>query len=285
MRQANHAPLVYAPGMLKAFALIALLAACGGPSRSTYARHPGAPAAFDRTTANPEALAIADKVLAAHGGAEAWDKAKQIRWKQQIVTEDGKIRGSGEQAWDRWNARHWGKIDRADQPPVAVMYALYGDFVAGYMEMSSGNRQAVPTGEAKAAAKVARDQWQRDTTSMFAPFLLHEPGSKLEYAGIARAEDGREFHDLKLTFDPKDTARAGMVVHVYVDKEKHQVHRVELELANGEKYAYEMTAYTTAGGLQLPTERKNLGSNEVIKATDFKISEPDDMLFAPAPLI
>lgn len=271
--------------MLKALALIALLAACGGPSRSTFARHPGAPAAFDRTSANPEALALADKVLAAHGGAEAWEKAKQIRWKQAIMTEDGKVRASGEQAWDRWNARHWAKIDRADQPPVAVMYAIYDDFVAGYMEMSSGNRQAIPTGEAQAAAKLARDQWQRDTTSMFAAFLLHEPGAKLENAGIARAEDGTEYHDLKLTFDPKDTARAGMVVHVYADKEKHVVHRVEIELANGEKYAYELKGYASVNGLQLPSERKNLGSNEMVKSTDYKITEPDDMLFAPAPLI
>ena len=64
------------------------LVACG-PGRTTFARYPGSPPAFDRATADPKALAIADKVLAAAGGAERWKAAKQLRWKEAI-THDGK---------------------------------------------------------------------------------------------------------------------------------------------------------------------------------------------------
>ena len=265
--------------------VLVLAAACGGPSRSTYARHPGAPVAFDRATANPEALAVADKVLEAHGGAAAWEKAKQIRWKSQIL-RDGKPAAGGEQAWDRWNARHWGQLDRGEgNNPVAVMYDIYGDFVAGYQLMSSGNRQAIPKGDATQMMKVAREAWTRDTTSMFAAFLLHEPGAKIEYIGLVKNEAGVEFHDLKLTFDPKDTARTGLLVHVYADKATNVVGRVEIENAAGEKYAYELTNFQAVNGLKLPTERKNLGSGEIITATDIKVSEPDDMLFAAPTLL
>src|SRR5687767_9778825 len=174
---------VYAAGMRIASLALLFLLACGGPSRTTYARYPGAPLAFDRATANAEALAIADKVLEAHGGAAAWEKAKQIRWKQSVLRE-GKVVASGEQAWDRWNARHWAKVDRPEQGPVGVMYELYGDFKAGYVEMkASGNRQGLPKGDAEPAIVVAKAAFQRDVTITFAPFLLHEPGSKIEYAG------------------------------------------------------------------------------------------------------
>jgi len=97
-------------------------------------------------------------------------------------------------------------------------------------------------------------------------------------------EAGAEYHDLKLTFDPQDPARAGLIIHVYPDKEQNLMRRVEIE-AGGERYGYELGAYQDIGGMQLATERKNLGSGEVIKTSDFKVGAPDDMLFAPPPLI
>jgi hypothetical protein len=115
-----------------------LAAACGGPSRSTMARHPGAPLTYDRTTAKPEALELADKVIEAHGGMAAWDKVKQIRWKQSIERE-GKVVGSGSQAWDRWNARHWAELDRDDGNNTGVMYEIYGDYASGYILSKSGS--------------------------------------------------------------------------------------------------------------------------------------------------
>jgi len=271
---------VYAAGMriLVASALVILLAACGA-SRSTYARHPGAPLAFDRAGTKPEALEIADKVLAAAGGAANWEKAKQIRWRQAIL-RDGKPAMSGQQAWDRWNARHWAEVDRDDGNNSGVMYEIYGEYRAGYVLAKSGSKQPVTTGEVVAATKLARSAWQRDATIAFAPFLLEEPGSKLEYVGTVKDDaTGAEYHELKLTFDPKDPARAGLTVHVYADKTTFVVGRVELETAEGERYAYTLGGYQTVGGLSLATERKNLGSGEVVKLSEIKVGEVDDTLY------
>jgi hypothetical protein len=250
--------------------------ACGGPSRTTYARHPGAPLTFDRAASPKEALDLADKVLAAHGGAAAWEAAKQIRWKQAKL-RDGQPAGNGEQAWDRWNARHFARIERDKGGAFAVMYEIYGKYSSGYIEGRSGGKQVVPTEEAAEGVKVSREGWNRDTMVMFAAFLLHEPGAKLEYAGMVK--DGEvELHDLKLTFDPKDPARAGMVAHVYAEKDKFLVRRVELEIG-GERFGYQIGEYQTAGGLQIPVERKNVGSGEVFKVSDIKVGGPDDDLF------
>ena len=65
----------YRAGM-RIFHCIAAMAlfACG-PGRSTFARHPGGPATFDRASQDPKALAVADKVIAAAGGAQRWNTA------------------------------------------------------------------------------------------------------------------------------------------------------------------------------------------------------------------
>lgn len=268
---------------MRILAIAILLCACGGPARTTPARHPGAPAAFDRAGTKPEALAIADKVLAAAGGAASWEKAKQIRWRQTLV-RDGKPAMSGQQAWDRWNARHWAELDRDDGNNTGVMYEIYGDYQAGYVLAKSGSKQPVPSAEVRAAIQLARSAWQKDVTIMCAAFLLEEPGSKVDYLGEIRdSESGAEYHDLVLAFDPQDTARAGLRVHIYADKTTFQIGRVELETAGGERYGYTLGNYQTVGGLQIATERKNLGSGEIVQLADVKVGGVDDELYV-APL-
>jgi len=256
---------------------LVLAAGCGGPARTTYARHPGAAVMFDRTTASEETLAMADKVLAAHGGAAAWEAAKQIRWKQ-TVTSDGKVTSTVEQAWDRWNARHWAQLEREKGGAFAVMYDIYGSYGAGYIQGRSGGKQVVPTGEAAEGVKVARKAWQRDAVVTLAAFQMFEPGAKLEYKGIARDGD-LELHELQVTFDPKDVARAGLELHVYCDKDTFLVKRVALNQPNGDRSVYEMTSYQAIGGLQIATERKNLGSGEIVKLSDVTVGSPDDDLY------
>src|SRR5262245_7728782 len=104
--------------------LLALASAACGPSRSTFARYPNPPAAFDRAKSNAQAVAIADKVLAAAGGAAAWDKARQIKWEQSKI-ENGAPKLHGEQALDRWNQRHYGRVETPDGAAI-IAYAVYG---------------------------------------------------------------------------------------------------------------------------------------------------------------
>ncbi len=250
---------------------------CGGPSRTAYARYPGAPVAFDRATTTPETLEIADKVLAAHGGAVSWEAAKQIRW-HQTVTLDGKPTASGEQAWDRWNERHWAKLDRTGGGAFAVIYDVYGAHEIGYIVGRTGGRNVVPSGEAVEGVKLARKAWQRDMTATLAPFLMFEPGAKLEYVGMVKDGD-LELYELKLAFDPKDTARSGLEVHLYCDKDKFLVSRVTVRNAAGELSGYTLGNYQAVGGLQIPGERKNLGNGEVTTLTEIKVSAPDDDLY------
>ncbi len=272
---------MYAPSM-QAFAIaiivISSLLGCGGPSRTSYAQYPGSPPTFDRATSSPEALALAEKVLAAAGGAAAWERAKQIRWKQAISRE-GKPMATGEQVWDRWNARHWARVDRGEGAGVVVMYELYGDFASGYIQSKTGNRQLLPSEERAEGVKVARKSWARDVTATCMPFLMAEPGVKLEHLGTVK--DGEtEYQDLKITFAANDPARAGMVVHAYADANA-VIGRLEIETTGGERFGYHLSNWTEVNGLKFPGTRKNLGSDEVVTIEEIKVSDPDDSLFIP----
>jgi hypothetical protein len=278
----------YVAGMrlVSLLAVLVIATACGGPSRTTYARYPGGALAFDRTSQDAKALEIADKVVVAHGGVDKWNAAKQLRW-QQSIELDGKAVAVGEQAWDRWNGRHWGKLVRGeDEGNLVVMRSLYEDDAKAFMEKKEQLRKI--EGGADDAIKRSKERWEFDTAILFMPWLLLEPGTKLEYAGETQSEDGKAQDALKVTFDPKDMTRLG-TFFVVVDRETNMIVRVEIQKpgkSEAEKLGYALTQHQDGGGLKYPTMVQNIGYKaEIVTFKDLKVSDPDDDLWTPPPLL
>jgi hypothetical protein len=258
---------------------LATLMACGS-SRTTQARFPGGAIAFDRAASDPKALAIADKVVAAAGGAERWNKVKQLRWSES-VKNDGKEIIGGEQAWDRWEGRHYGRLKRAGGDMV-VMRPIYAAGGSAFIDTGKSlNKIADGTDEAIAAA---RERWQFDTAALCMQFLLEEPGAKLEYGGEVEGEPGKPADDLKLTIDPKDTTRTA-TYHVVIDRDTNLINRIEIVKAGDadtHRLGYRLEGWTEAGGLKFPTVVDNIGQPaEVIGFKDITIAEPDETLYVP----
>ncbi len=254
-----------------------------GPSRTTYARHPTAPAAFDRAASEPKALEIADKVFAAAGGPGNWDKAKQVRW-SQAVASDGKVLLEAEHAWDRWNARHYGRLRKPDGD-IKVGYALYGAFAMGFMEMENGKTRNLDIESRDRAVKVAKDSFNVETGVMALQLMLFEPGTKLSYGGPLRDDAGNDdaYDDLKVVFD--DPLRQNLEFHAIVDRATSTIVRIEMiKVGEAQKVGFTLSDWTTVNGLKFATKRTNLGySGEVTAIKDIKVSDPDDSLFI-APL-
>ena len=264
-------------------ALVAALASAGcGSSRTAYARFPGAPVAFDKAGSNPQAVEVADKVIAAAGGAAAWDKAKQVRW-ATVTTADGKPPRSTEQAWDRWNARHWGKADLGEQGTAIAIHEIYGDYFAAYIESKNGIKTVLDGPERGMAVKEAQDAWLLDAHTMCMQFLLEEPGAKLDYVGPTKVGES-EAHDIKVTFPDADKARAGLIFHAIVLKDTNVIRRVEIERpAEGQRVGVELDDWKTVNGLKFPGKRTNIGTNEVKTQKEITVGDPDDLLYV-APL-
>ncbi|HEY5922529.1 MAG TPA: hypothetical protein VIV11_12695 [Kofleriaceae bacterium] len=255
-----------------------ILIACG-PGRTTFARYPGSSPTFDRASADPKALAVADKVIVAAGGAARWNEAKQLRW-SQVVMLDGKQVIAGEQAWDRWNGRHHARVRREDGD-VVVMRPLYEDGGSAFVDKDKQLRK-IESGSVESVA-AARERWEFDTAMLFMPFLLEEPGTKLTYEAERNGQDGKPRDVLIVTF-PKDPTRRA-VYHIDVNRETNMIDRIEIQKAGAsslERLGYSVKDWQDGGGIKFPGTLQNIGMpGEVITFKDLTVSEPDDTLFVP----
>lgn len=260
---------------MRVLLLAALAATSCGPSRTTFARYPNAVPAFDRAHSDPKAVELADKVLAAAGGMEKWNTVKQLRW-NETVSNAGTVVIDGEEAWDRWNARHYGRVF-GDHGDVVIKREIYGEQLDAFGEQP-GKRARLDPKETEQAAKVAQERWQFDTAALCMPFLLEEPGSKLAYTGQAQGDAG-PLEVITITFDPNDKARAGTSYQVDIDPQTNQIARIEVVKASG-NLGYKVSGWTEVNGLKFPTIENNLGlTTEVINFKNIKIGDPEDSLY------
>jgi hypothetical protein len=268
-----------------------VLAACG-PSRTSYARYPGAPATFDKAAADPKALPIAEAMFNAAGGPGNWDKAKQIRWKQ-TVTADGKVTIDGEEAWDRWNARHHGRVHResddgkggVNTTDIVVGYELYGTKSMGYAQTKTEitKKEQLDDDTRQKSLAAAKQVFNQDTGVMMLQFLALEPGAKLGYVGPAKNDQGQETMDEITVQFAGDPMRGEVEFHAFVDRTTHLPQRIEL-VKGSQKIGYTLADWQTVNGMKFAATRTNLGySGEKTTIKDIKIGEPEDDLFI-APL-
>lgn len=261
------------------------LAACGG-GRTTFARYPNASLAFDRTGQDPKALEVADKALAAAGGAASWAKAKQLKWDQSIV-HDGKEVIGGMQAWDRWNGRHQGRA-RREGGDLVVIREIYGTTEGAYIDTPKALAMKKISGGSEQAIAAAKEHWEFDTAVLFMPFLLEEPGTKLEYVEETTGDDGKPADVLKVTFDPKDKTRTA-TYRIAVNRETGLIERYEIQKAGAsedQRLGYAPTAWLESGGIKYPSTIKNLGlETEIVSYKDLSVGDPDENLYIPPPLL
>lgn len=272
--------------MLARITLVTLfltIAGCG-PGRTTFARSPAAAPAFDRAGSDPKALEIADRVLAAAGGQATWNAAKQIRWSGSITTGKTTPPVTFDEAWDRWNGRHYNRLHSA-AGDVVVMRSLYEAGGTAFGEVGH-NRQAIGTADSERAMANARERWELDTTTLFLPFLLEAPGTKLELVGEAPGEAGQPpLDDLKVTFDPKDPTRTA-TYHAMVNRGTNQIERIEIVKAGDpetKRLGYHVATWVDVGGLKLGTVYQNIGfADEMITFSGLAVAaEADEALFVP----
>ena len=260
-----------------------LAVSCGGPSRTTFAMFPGAPPAFEASKSDPHAVELAQAVFVAAGGPDHWDHAKQIRWTQSVL-KDGKIAAEGEQAWDRWNGRHYGRIFHRGEKEkdIIAIHDLYGDYKMAFEEAHNGEHELAENDEREQTVKVADRFWRDESSVLCLAFLLREPGAMLKDKGqVHDPASDKNYEELVLTFSPADATRAGVAFHAYVDPETKSIDRVDVEdLANAGRRSYALKDWTTVDGMKFATTRENLGDKtEVIKLKDIKVGDPDDTLY------
>lgn len=184
--------------------LFCLLAFC--TSLLVRAQSPGAnpPAAgFNTEGSDARAIDIADAVMEAQGGRQAWDNTHYLVWT---------FFGRRTLTWDKWSG--WVRIDWADKSKNIVV------------NINSGEGKVWLNGIAQTHADslskyldMGKRVWINDSYWLAMPFKLKDSGVTLKYLGDTSAtQDGRKAYLLQMTFQNVGVTPDNKY-HVWVDQE------------------------------------------------------------------
>lgn len=191
--------------------LLSLLAfGLASPVLAGEGEHNPAATGFDHDGSDPEAIEIADEVMQAMGGREAWDKTRHIRWR---------FMGRRLHAWDK----HTGdiRVEGKERDTGEGYVVLMNIHTKQGRAWRSG---AEITDPEDLAAMLDRGEaiWINDSYWMFMPYKLKDSGVTLAYAGGGTLRDERQADVLELTFQEVGRTPENKY-HVFVSRDRHLV--------------------------------------------------------------
>lgn len=224
---------------------------------------------FNTSGSDPEAVAIADSVMAAMGGRKAWDELHYVKWN---------FFGHRDLIWDKQT----GDV-RIDVPEKNTTYLVNVNTMKGKV-MMEGHEITDPD-SLQNSLNEAKSIWINDSYWLFMPFKLKDSGVTLSYMGQDTMRDGANAEVLKLTFDKVGVTPNNKYM-IYVDPEDHLVKQWAYfrDAAQDSASAiWPFDNYRQYDGLMLSANRSDNGGPRDVKVFDqmdqsvFTEFEPDTM--------
>lgn len=217
-----------------------------------------APAPRDRATA------IADQVMVALGGADAWNKLHGLRWTFEASVNDT-LRPGRRHAWDKMSG--WQRVDGKTR--TGAPFCFIGNLNTGEGKAwMDGN--AIEGDSLQKLIKRSKSMWINDTYWMLMPYKLRDPGVHLTYDGDTLLA-GNTYDRLALSFENVgDTP--GDRYWVYVNRANHRVERWDMVLQGDQPPArtYTWEGWEQHSGLWFPTAHRQEGSSTVVYTHDIE---------------
>lgn len=209
------------------------------------------PAAVPSSAASdPKAVALAQEVLAALGGAEAWSATRYLRF-DFAVERPGAPGFSRAHTWDKWTGAY--RLEGKTREGQALRVVMNLNDKQGQAWLDG---QPLAGEDLKKRLDGAYAVWVNDTYWLLMPFKLLDPGVTLALAGEAAGEGGVTWDKLLLTFDgvgltPKDK------YWVFVNRATKQVDRWEYVLGGRDEppTGWDWKGWKAHGRVQLAPER------------------------------
>ncbi len=224
------------------------------------------------------ALELAEQVMAALGGQEAWDRTRYLRFDFAVERETGPFVRS--HTWDKWSGRYRLEGVEQDGTPYVVLMNVGtrdGDAWKGGARLEGE--------EEKKYLERGYGAWVNDTYWLLMPYKLRDPGVILTYAG-EDASEGGSWDKLHLAFDkvgltPRDQ------YWVWVNRTSRLVDRWDFVL-KGEKTpptTFLWRDWRKVGHVMLAAERVNAKDNRTISfpVLEAPAAVPDEAFTSPTP--
>jgi hypothetical protein len=238
------------------------------------------PPAFDPSRSNAKSMAIADEVMKALGGGEAWQQTRFLRFDFGVEAE-GKARPPRSHWWDRQTGRYRLEGRTPEGDPYVVLMNLHTKQGSAWLKGAKLEGE-----EAKKYLERAFGAWTNDTYWLLVPYKLKDGGVVLGYDGEEKKGDDA-WDKVVLTFDnvgltPKDK------YWLFVNRRTHLIDRWDFVL-KGEKTpptTFEWKGWKRYGGIMLSPERVDpaKGTKILFPVLDAPKSMPDAVFTSNAPV-
>jgi hypothetical protein len=239
---------------------------------------------FDPSQSDPRAIVVADLVMAALGGREAWERTRYIHFAFVVRRGDEDLEARTH-LWDRHAGRlRYENVDR-DGRSILVLEDL--GTRAGTAFRAGVRLEA---GAARPLLEEAYEAWINDTYWLLMPYKMKDPGVRLKYAGETR-EGGAVYDTIELSFDnvgltPKDRYWA------FVNRDTHLMERWSYVLQDDAPGTaprfWEWQGWTRVGRLLLAPEKVSTRKEAVVRILhpilEIYDSVPDAYFESPGPL-
>lgn len=201
------------------------------------------------TASDPKAIAVAERVMQALGGADAWNATRYLRF-DFAVERGGKTLVRRAHTWDKWSGRY--RVEAKDKD---------GKDLVVTMNLNSKQGSATLGGTPLAGDALKKElddayaMWVNDSYWLLMPYKLRDPGVSLAYVG-EKKKGTDTWDEIALSFDkvgltPKDR------YWVFVNRATGLVDRWEFVL-KGEKTPpapFEWKGWKSYGKIRLADDR------------------------------
>ena len=204
---------------------------------------------------DPKAVEVANRMMTAMGGADAWKKARFVRFEFN-VSSDGKLQRGRAHLWDKWTGRYRYESQTNDGKDQIVIFNVNDKKGRSYVD----GALTIPREENEKILDSAHGAFINDMYWLAMPWKWLDPGVNLEYVG--EEEKGGEACDVvKLSFEnvgrtPGDTYLG------YVSKESGLMIHWSYRLQSDRTGAWDWE-YVDAGGIKLAQSHTNAEGREI----------------------
>ena len=246
-----------------ALCTLALVYSCSNQTTTDEESY-GNPAAegFNVAASDPEAIIIADEVMEANGGREAWDNTRYISWN---------FFGRDVLVWDKWK----GDV-RIDSGSGITMLTNINDETG---RAFIGEREVTDPDSLAGFMQQAKSTWITHSYWLVMPYKLKDSGVTLTMAGQDSTMDGRMAAKLQLTFEEVGRTPQNMY-NVWVDKETRLVTQwayYPTTDASAPRFVNPWTDYKKYGNIMLS------GNRQMAQLTDIMVFDdlPESVFNSP----
>jgi hypothetical protein len=256
----------------------------GSTGDGTPASQAPAPRSFDPARSDPEAVRIADRVMTALGGADAWAATRFIYFTFAVRQGEEEI-ARRTHLWDKVSGLH--RVEGLDREGRA--YVIIHPVGAPAVLLASIDSEPITEVEKLIELKrQARELWINDTYWLLMPYKLKDPGVILAHEG--EESEGEEKWDVvRLSFDQVGMT-PGDRYWIHVNQETGLVDRWAFVLQNMEPDAepavVKWTNWRRYGQVMLSDTRTTVGGTRQVVFPDLAVFDalPETVFTSAAPM-